>query len=341
MFGNRLRAWAAGRGYALAIVATGVVGTVRKKLEKRRDDGLIDPGIVHDYLDGFRYLEGSPITGPKCLVVVAVPSPIHVLPFVKDGKRTEGLLPPTYVRYNRTFTDVLADMKDNALGTAVQAEILRAPLKSLAVHAGLALYGRNNITYVPGLGSGHQLCGYVVGMEKRPRSEKDGADPPEAMLERCADCRACLKACPTGAIREDRFVISAERCFTYISESRKPFPAWARPPRSLCLIGCMNCQQGCPENKGMLKKVPSGVEFTAEEAEAVIEVGRCLTASGPDEEGISKARGNPAYASARDKFGELGMSEDLDIVGRNLGYLLQIRGHNTHSPISREPSIMK
>ena len=58
-------------------------------------------------------------------------------------------------------------------------------------------------------------------------------------------------------------------------------PAWARPPDTLCLIGCLACQQVCPENKGRLKTVPSGMEFTAEETEAVIEAGRGLASSGP------------------------------------------------------------
>jgi epoxyqueuosine reductase len=322
MLENRLREWAAGRGYALAIAETGLLETVRRKLEKRRDEGLIDAAIASEYLNGFRYLDGSTITGPRYLVVVAVPSPIHILPFVKDGKRIAGLLPPTYVRYNRTFADVLADMKENVLKSDAQAEILRAPLKSLAVHMGLVRYGRNNITYAPGLGSGHQLCGYVVGMEKMPASVKEIKNPSEAVLERCADCRACLKACPTGAIREDRFLISAERCFTYISESRKPFPAWARAPRTLCVIGCMACQEVCPENKGRLMTEPSGIEFSAEETEAVLAAGRRLRLGADGSGHENESADQKAFGSARAKFDGLGMSEDLDVMGRNLEYLL-------------------
>jgi epoxyqueuosine reductase len=324
MLENRLREWAAGRGYALAIAETGLLETVRKKLEKRRHEGLIDAGLFREYLSGFRYLDGSAITEPRYLVVVAVPSPIHILPFVKDGKRIEALLPPTYVRYNRTFADVLADMKENALGGDAQAEILRAPLKSLAVHMGLARYGRNNITYVPGLGSGHQLCGYIVEAKEMPAATEAIQDEswPASVLERCVDCRACLKACPTGAIREDRFLISAERCFTLLSESRRPFPDWARAPRSLCLIGCMNCQQVCPENKGLLRTEPSGIEFSAEETEAVIAAGRLVGTGGNESALQHQGVVEGPLGSARAKFGELGTSEDLDVMGRNLEYLL-------------------
>jgi epoxyqueuosine reductase len=343
MLENRLRDWASKRGYWITLAGTGVLDAVRGKLEKRRDAGLIDARFFQENLTGFRFLDECRIAGPKSLVMVVVPRPVHVMPFAFGGKRIDGLIPPTYVNYRKTFEDVLADMKANALageGESIAIEILKAPLKSLAVHMGLVSYGRNNITYVPGLGSGYQLCGYVMGVGERlmgeagrreagrmekhsrradklrggqsQRGSPDGeGDLPETVMDRCAKCRACIVACPTGAIREDRFLISAERCYTLLSESKKPMPEWARPPKSTCLIGCMNCQEVCPENKGRLKYEPSGVEFAAEETEAVHELGRRLESgvSGPD------AR---ALASARAKFDRLGMSEDLAAIGRNL-----------------------
>jgi len=333
MIESRLREWAVGRGYGLAIAGTGLIFTVRDKLDKRRERGLIEADFFEANLRGFRYLEDTRIKGPAVLVVVAVPKPIHVLPLVKDGKRLAGLIPPTYVRYRATFNDVLADMKANALGEDVQAEVLKAPLKSLAVHMGLVAYGRNNITYAAGLGSGLQLCGYIVGLEEKTAGPgaaggsdagPGGADRGEKMLDRCVDCRACLKVCPTGAIREDRFLISAERCFTFLSESRDPMPAWARAPRTLCLIGCLACQEICPENKGRLGTEPSGIEFSEEETEALLEAGRRLGRSRSEAVagGKEAAVGGP-LASALEKFGTLGMTEDFEVMGRNLALFLK------------------
>ena len=333
MIAKRLREWAAGRGYGLAIAGVDVVGAVRKKLEERRAAGLLDSDFYKEYLASFPYFDGSAIAGPRCVVMVALPSPIYVLPLTVGGRKIDALIPPTYVRYNATFADVLSDMKENALGRDAGAETLKAPLKSLAVHMGLVVYGKNNITYVPGLGSGYQLCGYVVGKGEGPVGECAKAEGRETTLERCANCRACVKACPTGAIREDRFLISAERCFTLLSESRKPIPAWAKPPKSICLIGCMACQQVCPENKGRLKTKPSGVEFTAEETEAILEAGRWLETNAGLDEAVAEAskknakvggesERNSALASARAKFERLGMSEDLEVMGRNLDYFL-------------------
>jgi len=359
MLESRLGNWAAERGYRVALAGTGVLEAVGDKLEGRRDAGLIEAGFFRDYLGSFCYLDDCRIAGPRALVVVAVPSPVAVLPLAFRGKRINGLIPPTYVNYNKTFGDILEDLKSGPLGAGsgvTGIEILKAPLKSLAVHLALVSYGGNNITYAPGLGSGYQLCGYVIGVGKGRRSVADrtnvgrpgkridgdtarrGAtrggqavgipvdlgqprdeDWPETAMKRCAKCRICLKACPTGAIREDRFLISADHCYTLSSESREQLPEWAKPPASACLIGCMACQEACPENKGRLKYVPSGVEFTAEETEAVLEAGLRMRPGGKEER---RGDHGKAYASALAKFARLGLTEALDVVGRNLRAML-------------------
>jgi len=390
MFHDRLKKWAVARGYRTATASADVLDVVRKKLEGRRKEGMIEPGFFAKNLSGFRYLDSSGIGGRKSLVMVAVPRPVSILPFRLGEKRIDGLIPPTYVQYKKTFEDVLADLKANVLmaeDDATGAEILSAPLKSLAVHMGLVSYGRNNITFAPGLGSGYQLCGYVVatrnnlgsdmggsgtasteGRQKRAgeiieaKGENGSPDWKEKVMDRCSSCRACFEVCPTGAIREDRFLISAERCYTLFSESREPMPEWIRPPKSICMIGCMACQEICPENKGRLRYEASGEEFTAEETEAVLDMGRRFAAGGEmggsardkekgdkggrdKGEGEKEARGRRTAAdsvkhgkivdggcarlaseSARDKLNRLGMSEDIEVIARNLWILLDQRG---------------
>lgn len=324
MIDDRLRDWAAARGYGLAIAAAEVVNVVRRKLEERRATGMIDPGFFAGNLGSFRFLDGISVPGPLSVVMVAVPAPVHTLPVTAYGRTVEALIPPTYVRYRATFDDVLVDMKRSALPENVGVETLKAPLKSLAVHMGLVVYGRNNVTYRPGLGSGHQLCGYAVGMAAPTVGLGGPGAGLETMLDRCRDCRACLKACPTGAIREDRFLISAERCYTLLSESRKPFPDWARLPRSICLIGCMACQQACPENKGRLRLMPSGVELNGGETDVLIEVGRALD-SPPGSRAAEDApdpKSSEAWRSAWAKVASLGLTEDIEVMGRNLAHFL-------------------
>ena len=78
-------------------------------------------------------------------------------------------------------------------------------MKRLAVKSGLAVYGRNNITYVEGLGSLYSFARYFSDVE----GDKDN------WMERphggaMTHCWACVKNCPTGAIRKDRFIIDNE-----------------------------------------------------------------------------------------------------------------------------------
>jgi len=41
------------------------------------------------------------------------------------------------------------------------------PIDRLAVRGGLATYGRNNVTYVPGMGSFHRLSAFYSGPARR------------------------------------------------------------------------------------------------------------------------------------------------------------------------------
>jgi len=325
MLKERLKDWADGRGYKVATAGMEVFGVVRRKLMERKAAGAFDPAFFEGSLAGFRFLDGVALPGPVAVVMVAVPSPIHTVPLSIGGRAVEALIPPTYVRYRSTFTDVLADLKDRVLPPDAAAEVPKVPLKSLAAHMGLVVYGRNNITYVPGLGSGHQLCGFVIGGTDGSLDESGTGPAAETVMDRCANCRACLEVCPTGAIREDRFLISAERCFTYLSESRRPMPDWARPPRTLCLIGCMACQEVCPENRGRLRKAPSGVELTEEETAAVLEAGRKPAAGEAGAKPPASECQSPALASALSKFERLGLTDDLEVMGRNLDVFIRRR----------------
>jgi len=136
------------------------------------------------------------------------------------------------------------------------------PEKLLVVRSGLGAYGRNNISYVPGLGSFHQPIALYSGV---PCPEDHWHDL--RMLERCQSCVAYQHGCPTGAIAVERFVLRAERCLTFHNErsSDVPFPSWINPIWHNCLVGCLHCQRVCPENQAVWPWVVEGVAFTEEE----------------------------------------------------------------------------
>jgi len=93
-----------------------------------------------------------------------------------------------------------------------------------------------------------------------------------AMLEKVEDCDLCRRACPTGAISVDRFLLRAERCISYQNEKRGdvPFPSWMDVSWHNCLEGCMRCQRACPLNKQFLGWVGEEEEFSEEETRLLL-----------------------------------------------------------------------
>ena len=163
--------------------------------------------------------------------------------------------------------------------------------------------GRNNIGYIDGLGSGFQLVGMVSDRIPPPAlSKSEGL----ALLPRCRSCSACIEECSRGAIERGRFLLHAEECYTLFSESPKPIPEDVKPPSPECLVGCMKCQDVCPENKGRLHYVHASISFSSEETEAFL--GRS---------GVPSAR-----KAAEVKFASLDLSGDQLIYVRNLNRML-------------------
>lgn len=175
------------------------------------------------------------------------------------------------------------------------------PLKRLAVCSGLALYGRNNITYVEGMGSYQTISAFFTDLPY----EEDGWRG-VAMMDRCAGCSACLQNCPTGAIRQDRFLIDNERCLSCINEFPGEFPEWLPKNAHHCLYDCMMCQNICPVNKPYWGNGIGPIAFDETETAD-------LLAGKPMEEFLPETQG---------KFRLLGMDQWLAAIPRNLSILL-------------------
>jgi epoxyqueuosine reductase len=292
---------------ASRVVGLEALELVRSRLERLAAEGALEAGFVRGSLDGFRYLSGCSVATPRSLVLLALPRPAHVVTF-REGKRDiELVLPPTYVEYKLTFDRVRGWFRDDLGLDASQAGLLNAPLKSLAAAAGLISYGRNNLGYVPGLGSFVQLIGIVTGFGLEPDGELLRIE--DRSLGACESCRACAKACLTGAIDRRRFLVRAERCFTLFSESKDPFPETLSPSSGDCLIGCLRCQEVCPANKGLLRREHTGLVFDGRETEAM----------------LSGFEGCEAgfLADIRAKFSTLRTTEDIGLFARNLRLIVK------------------
>ena len=296
------------RGWLVRVVAAGRVGELERDLAAQHEQGLFDPTFFQGSLSFFNFDPSAALPGARSLLVVAVPAPPSVVTLAWRGERHALAVPPTYagyIRVQREVEAVAAACLDPAGFRVVRARLL--PLKLLAVRSGLAAYGRNNITYVPGLGSFHELVGLYTDL---PMDEHDWQAP--RMLARCAHCEACRRACPTGAIAADRFLLHAERCLTYHNEQppQTPFPAWIDPAWHNSLIGCMTCQVACPENRPHRDQVGMEVSFSEEETALLLA-------------GVPVDR-LPAETAAR--WQQVDLTDGPELLPRNLEVLLGTGG---------------
>jgi epoxyqueuosine reductase len=302
---DKLKRWARDRGYLVAWGPVGLVTAVQEEVARLGASGVLEEEFYASELGSLTETEESRTRGLATVLMVIKPRPAHTVSFDLDGRRIEAILPPTYVRYRPLFEEVAADLRAGALrGTRV--ERLMAPLKPLAVRLGLVRYGRNNVTYAPGMGSYIQLLGYLTDASL---PLPDGWGPHEpALLPECEGCLACRAACPTAAIGTDRVLLHADRCLTYINETPGPWPAFVPTRAHHCLIGCLLCQRACPANS-KLPLESTGVVFSREETRALLsDTGDHLA---------------PVWDGVRGKLARLGQPYSEPVVGRNLGALVE------------------
>lgn len=307
MFDKIINKWAIQRGYRIGIGEIGLLDRVAKELEKQRDAHEIDPIFFKENLSFFEEFDDLETNQNQVVIVVAVPRPAHYVGFSFDTKIMNMVLPPTYVNYRNTFAEIRRDLEKNVFNEQIGLRTLTVPLKTLTSYLGIASYGKNNLTYIPEFGSYFQLVGYLINAPFHLKNSVESSK--KRLMQKCKNCSACIKACPMGAISNDRFLLHAEKCFTLYSESSKDIPTGVCFPSPNCIIGCLKCQEICPMNQGKLKYENSGVLFSIEETLAILN---------------SDEIPPKLLETIETKYSALGLTEGTEIFFRNFKNLVQL-----------------
>jgi epoxyqueuosine reductase len=111
--------------------------------------------------------------------------------------------------------------------------------RAIAERAGIGFAGKHASVITTEAGSYVMLAAIALSVSLP-------ADSPSR--RGCGHCRACLPACPTGAIVAPG-VIDATRCISYLTiEHRGAIPLHLRPLMGTWAFGCDLCQEACPIN---------------------------------------------------------------------------------------------
>ena len=216
------------RGYKGRIVSIQHLGDLQEEMEGHHRQGLFDEEFYQTWITGFAFSPPDSLPGARSLIVVAIPQPQIRVVFTWNGEPLPLIIPPTYVAYgekNKQVEDLLVGILSPA---GYRVALATLPIKLLAVRSGLGAYGKNNICYVPGMGSFHQLAAFYSDL---PCQEDHWQEL--QMMERCQNCSACLRNCPTGAIPSAAPFDPSTGLRTSFAQDRPVGGAQDRPFRAL------------------------------------------------------------------------------------------------------------
>ncbi|MBS0010708.1 MAG: tRNA epoxyqueuosine(34) reductase QueG [Bacteroidales bacterium] len=149
--------------------------------------------------------------------------------------------------YHKVLRDSLHILLDfirrTKAGTEGRVFVDTAPVleRAWAQEAGLGWAGKNSMLINRDIGSFFFLGVLITNIELE-------YDKP-ALQDYCGNCRKCIDACPTGAIREDR-TINSNKCLSYLTiENKEDIPEEYAEIAGRRVFGCDICQEVCPWNK--------------------------------------------------------------------------------------------
>ena len=290
-------------GFKSVVVSTARLSELHGDLARLVEAGTLDKDFYDEIVSryGLRWDFEPPAQLPtaRSIIIAAAQQPKISLEFSHNGQKYYGIIPPTYVYdTDSTIKNIISAFLQKHEYKVCDALL---PVKLLAVRSGLARYGRNNISYINGWGSYFRLRAFFSDMPCALESWQEAT-----AMDQCNKCISCVRKCPTGAISEERFLIDAGRCLTFLNEGEEDFPKWIDPAWHNCLIGCMICQDICPANKEHVSWIMPGGDFSEEETKMILD-------------GVTNDR---LPGETREKLHRVKMLDSYELLRRNLTVLV-------------------
>lgn len=238
--------------YSYATTSVDRIPELQGYIDRLDGDGqLSDHEVFRSYIQDARYALPEDFPNPRSIVALALDTKLMKVMFDRNGQTCDVLVPPQYYRTGMTPETLEEIVQTDIIGTEGHsvARLRHGHMKLLAVRTGLGRYGRNNICCVDGMGTLLTLYAFVTDFEFKSDEWTN-----VGVMDVCKNCRICRESCPTGAIREESFVIDVGKCTTLYNEIEGDFPEWLPNGVHNALVGCMRCQLPCPGNRQPLER---------------------------------------------------------------------------------------
>ena len=263
---NQLETRLQEHGARCRMVSASHIPELKDEIDRLYNDSLIDKELyqneIKNYFD-FSIIDNYPSI--QSLIIIGTPSPLINVKFHINGSIFKSKIPPMYSDQRIVNQRIIRITEQLFDAQGYHTIPVTLPKKLIAVRSGLAKYGKNNICYVQSMGSYHRLTLFASDLPCIHDFWQD-----MQMLDRCTHCNACINHCPTSAINEDRYIINAEKCLTHFNEHMEPFPNWIDSGWHNSIIGCMRCQNICPENIKTVLIPEKEVEFSESETDFIL-----------------------------------------------------------------------
>ncbi|WP_372807252.1 epoxyqueuosine reductase [Pontiella sp.] len=161
--------------------------------------------------------------------------------------------------YHATGQRMLAELHA-MLGEGMRAEATvdtkAVEERLFATVGGLGIFGGNGLLRIPGRTNVRVFIGCLFVEAELPEVIR-----PPKMPFACDDCLACIKNCPTGAIKFKQ-PMDARKCISYLTiEKRSLLNREERAMIGDWLFGCDDCTTVCPPKDKVDTRIPVDLEW--------------------------------------------------------------------------------